>query len=523
MDSAPPVTATDSPADSEAPARVCERPECDNPAPKGRTGRPKQYCSRSCRSKADRAKLKAREAAAAVEAAAPAAAPDPAAATPAPAAAPVAATPAPAAAPDLAAPAATPVAATPTAAVRADDDRWGEDGRYLLGIADALHRKLAAFLEETATGDPVAAFEELRLRLPGYSQRAFSTGQKIRDKARWPDLTDDERHHRRMLERIDLSKIPDFDPNAPIPGLDDDQEPASFASRGETEAAGQHQDQGQPAGESVGTASPAALPRQHNGDLLRPPPEPYLRGLGRYDVIRNATALLGPGWDLVGWSRAPGLFYVRKDGRALGWIEHGAGRVDGWAVLVDGQFLVDGDRPERPLACASADDAALLVRQALDQGLLDTADPAADRADPGPAPGPEVGAPTELTPAQAAEQVRREACTDPETRFDFPDYLDDLSFTFGPGWEQGRWIAPEAEGVLQLRLDGEPVGWTAPLPDGPWGLGGPIALLYQRGAADRLLTDNHSRPKRFPDTDLALDAVLRQHQGANALSWPVDR
>ncbi|MFD7596280.1 hypothetical protein ACFV6D_24995 [Kitasatospora sp. NPDC059812] len=113
-------------------------------------------------------------------------------------------------------------------------------------------------------------------------------------------------------------EIPAFDLNAPIPGLDDGQEPAPFASRGETEAADQHQDHGQPAPEPVGTASPAALPRQHGADLLRPPPEPYLRGLGRYDLIRNATALLGPGWDLIGWSRDSGLFYVRQDGRAPG-------------------------------------------------------------------------------------------------------------------------------------------------------------------------------------------------------------
>ncbi|MGA5824140.1 hypothetical protein ACPC54_40625 [Kitasatospora sp. NPDC094028] len=88
-----------------------------NPAPKARTGRPALYCSRSCRSKMDRAKAKAREAAAAQAAA-------PAAPLPAPAAAP-----GPAAAPDHAAPA---------AAVPAGDDRWGEDGQHLLGLADAL-------------------------------------------------------------------------------------------------------------------------------------------------------------------------------------------------------------------------------------------------------------------------------------------------------------------------------------------------------------------------------------------------
>ncbi|MFJ9446977.1 hypothetical protein ACIRRH_34770 [Kitasatospora sp. NPDC101235] len=37
------------------------------------------------------------------------------------------------------------------------------------------------------------------------------------------------------------------------------------------------------------------LPRQQDDDPLRPPSEPYLRGLGRYDLIRNAGELLGPG------------------------------------------------------------------------------------------------------------------------------------------------------------------------------------------------------------------------------------
>ncbi|MFD4535805.1 hypothetical protein ACFWNL_36690 [Kitasatospora sp. NPDC058397] len=195
-DSAPPTAATDQLADDAGQAPQCARPGCSNPAPKSPTGRPKQYCPRSCRSKADRAKAKAREAAA-DEAAAPG-----------PAAAPRSAAPSnPAAAPRSAAPA-TPAA--PAAVIQADDNlaRRGEDGRYLLGIADTLRRKLAAFLEETATGDPVAAFEELALRLPGYSHRAYSIGQKIRDKARRPDLTEDERRHRRMLERIDLWKSP---------------------------------------------------------------------------------------------------------------------------------------------------------------------------------------------------------------------------------------------------------------------------------------------------------------------------
>ncbi|MFJ9447216.1 hypothetical protein ACIRRH_36005 [Kitasatospora sp. NPDC101235] len=53
--------------------------------------------------------------------------------------------------------------------------------------------------------------------------------------------------------------------------------------------------------------------RQQDDDPLCPPLDPYLRGLGRYDLIRNAGTLLGSGWDLVGWSRAPSV--LRPQGR----------------------------------------------------------------------------------------------------------------------------------------------------------------------------------------------------------------
>ncbi|WP_030240526.1 hypothetical protein [Streptomyces sp. NRRL S-350] len=369
MDSAPPNAATDQPADGAGQARVCARPDCSNPALKGPTGRLSTYCSRSCRGKVDRAKAKAREAAAA-EAAAPAAAARGLAA-PEPAAAPTAA------APDLAASAAAALAA----AVPADNDldRWGEDGRYLLSLADALRRKLTRFLEETENGDPVAAFKELTLTLPGYSSRVFATAQDIRDKARWPDLTENERINRRVAERTDLwgddaGRADDDQGQNQGQDQDQDQDDDGSASRGETAAADEEQEQLVPAEPAAAEpAPPVVLPRRQDDDPLRPPPEPYLRGLDRYDLIRNASTFLGSGWDLVGWSWAPDLFFVRKDGRALGWIEYGAARVNGWAVLVGGTFLVDSNAPDYPLACDTADDAALLVCQALEQGLIDAA------------------------------------------------------------------------------------------------------------------------------------------------------
>ncbi|WP_030398502.1 hypothetical protein [Kitasatospora purpeofusca] len=134
---------------------------------------------------------------------------------------------------------------------------------------------------------------------------------------------------------------------------------------------------------------------------------------------------------------------------------------------------------------------------------------------PAPVSGPEQAdtgpVPARRSATEAAVQARREACTDPEIRFDFPDLLDDLEPTIGPGRELGSWLTPDAKDILQLRLDSTPIGWTAPLSDGPWGQAGWIALLHQPGGAG-LLVDNLSRPKTHPTADLALDAGLRTHR-----------
>jgi len=356
MDSAPTVSTPTSPADGTAEIRICARPDCGKPVPASPT-RPRLYCSRSCRSKVDRAKTAAREAEAEAAAAA-AVEPDPAAA----------------------------------AGPSPDEERYGADGRYLLGLAEALRRRLVLFLEQTESGDPVAAFNELAHLLPGYKYRIYSHAQELRDKARWPDLTEHERIHRRALERIDLATIPVFDPMAPVPGIDDidDEEPAESAPRGET-APPDHSrprpgsaPQGETGPGGGDQAEPPAAPVwPYDGDqLLHPPLHPGLRGLGDHDLVHDAAVLLGPGWDLAGWSRHPDVLEVRHGGRALGWVEHGLGGTDGWAPLVDGGFLEDLDGPERPLFCSTADHAALLVRRAQDQGLIDAAGPTATGAPP---------------------------------------------------------------------------------------------------------------------------------------------
>ncbi|MDH6123468.1 hypothetical protein [Kitasatospora sp. GP82] len=127
----------------------------------------------------ERARVKAREAEAAALAA-PAAAPGAAAAAPPE---PDPAAPVAAAAPDPAAaviPAAAPAARV--AAVPAEE-RWEGDARRLLGLADALRRRLVRFLEETEAGDPAVAFQELARVLPSFSTRFYMTAQEIRDEA----------------------------------------------------------------------------------------------------------------------------------------------------------------------------------------------------------------------------------------------------------------------------------------------------------------------------------------------------
>ncbi|MFE2176667.1 hypothetical protein [Kitasatospora sp. NPDC059462] len=111
-----------------------------------------------------------------------------------------------------------------------------------------------------------------------------------------------------------------------------------------------------------------------------------------------------------------------------------------------------------------------------------------------------------LTAADANTPLRH-AVVDPYARFGGPDRLDDLTVTFGPGWELATWTAPGVELVLH---DGAVKGWTALLPDGPWGLGGWIAVEHQGdGRPGRIVADRFSRPQTYRSADLALDAFLR--------------
>ncbi|MFH9355149.1 hypothetical protein [Kitasatospora sp. NPDC017646] len=127
-------------------------------------------------------------------------------------------------------------------------------------------------------------------------------------------------------------------------------------------------------------------------------------------------------------------------------------------------------------------------------------------AAPVPAPTP----PTDQQ-AEAFEALRHQALTDPETRFGAADRLDDLAPTFGEGWMVASWNDPQAKDVYRLLHWGRPIGWTAPLPHGPWGPGGHIAAECHDDGTTTAITDNRGRARTHRDTGAALDALQRSY------------
>ncbi|MER7773148.1 hypothetical protein [Kitasatospora sp. NPDC096140] len=123
-------------------------------------------------------------------------------------------------------------------------------------------------------------------------------------------------------------------------------------------------------------------------------------------------------------------------------------------------------------------------------------------------PAPAV---TEEQQAEAFEALRRVACTIPTLRFGEPDRLDDLDLTVGEGWLLASWDDPEATDVHQLLYRGRPIGWTAPLPDGPWGQAGHIAAKHRGSKAAVVLTDPASGASTHRSVGQALDVLHRTH------------
>ena len=176
-----------------------------------------------------------------------------------------------------------------------------------------------------------------------------------------------------------------------------------------------------------------------------------------------------------------------------------------------------------PIADRSENDAPAAV-----SGPAAEPDRPENSAAPGPGPAAPIadrsenttggsGTTTDLTapapvpaPAPADDAPLRAALANPYVRFSRPGRVDDLAFTFGEGWELVTWTLLDGEGVRLLRHHGAPVGWTALLPDGRWGLGGWIAVQYQgEGRPGRFVTDRFSRPQTYSSADLALDVFHR--------------
>ncbi|MFF3116185.1 hypothetical protein ACFVSN_44235 [Kitasatospora sp. NPDC057904] len=99
----------------------------------------------------------------------------------------------------------------------------------------------------------------------------------------------------------------------------------------------------------------------------------------------------------------------------------------------------------------------------------------------------------------------------PTLRFGEPDRLDDLDLTVGEGWLLASWDDPRAEDVHQLLYRGRPIGWTAPLPDGPWGQAGHIAAKHRGSKAAVVLTDPASGTSTHRTVGQALDVLHRTH------------
>ncbi|WP_158845865.1 hypothetical protein [Streptomyces sp. NRRL WC-3742] len=135
-----------------------------------------------------------------------------------------------------------------------------------------------------------------------------------------------------------------------------------------------------------------------------------------------------------------------------------------------------------------------------------------DRSEKAPVPvGAAAPADTEERQAETFEALRRAACTIPTLRFGEPDRLDDLDLTVGEGWLLASWDNPQAEDVHQLLYRGRSIGWTAPLPDGPWGQAGHIAAKHRGSKAAVVLTDPASGASTHRTVGQALDFLHRTH------------
>ncbi|MFJ5122985.1 hypothetical protein [Kitasatospora sp. NPDC088548] len=170
------------------------------------------------------------------------------------------------------------------------------------------------------------------------------------------------------------------------------------------------------------------------------------------------------------------------------------------------------DRSENPDRAVPLAAPAVSARSEMPPAPVGAAAPGvSDRAEIRPAAAAPAPAATEEQQAEAFEALRRVACTIPTLRFGEPDRLDDLDLTVGEGWLLASWDDPQAEDVHQLLYRGRPIGWTAPLPDGPWGQAGHIAAHHRGSKAAVTLTNPASGASTHRTVGQALDVLHRTH------------
>ncbi|MFJ9448272.1 hypothetical protein ACIRRH_41645 [Kitasatospora sp. NPDC101235] len=302
----------------------CEGPGCENPLPP-RTGRGRRpvYCSQACKSRADRARVKARAAAAL---------------------------------PRPAAPAGADVASRERAEGERPATGLSVERQRMLGAADAIRKRAEVFLA-TVDDDPIAAHAELARRVHVLSSLLITSAREVRDEVRWPGLDADARTAARIREEWDLPDAtpgPNTDrgdfPAQPRPRCD-----AGEAHRSEMDAAAAARlpDPKTPRGETGGTtagtderaplrsvvADPAAPTRMP----AVPVPElalgratgwmaPTDRGLGE----PHRDYALGDGLVHLTWPSTPNVQALEQRGRLAGWIEAHDGSGN-WTALITGR------------------------------------------------------------------------------------------------------------------------------------------------------------------------------------------
>ena len=99
------------------------------------------------------------------------------------------------------------------------------------------------------------------------------------------------------------------------------------------------------------------------------------------------------------------------------------------------------------------------------------------------------------------------ATSDPIRRFGPPD----RTVTFGPGWTLSSWSTPQAADIHQFHHHGARVGWATVLSDGPWGLGGWIAVLHLADGRAEPLLGTFGRPRTHRDRGEALGQERPRH------------